>query len=141
MNKENKMVKVFFVEEEFKQFSDVEKLIKDGMPSFDDDFKKEIVKKISQKHKKGNFLLKSAIAASLIIVAFSFFLLRPVLNDEANTVSGEAINEVLISVGGSDELRLDEVLDIVEKNNKDNSKKYEDYIKYYLGGNDEEDFS
>lgn len=143
MAKEIKIVKGFFGEEEFKKFTDVEKLIKEGMPSFQDAFEKEIIKKISHKNSKGEFYIKSVIAASLLILvfAYSFFFFKPPLKMEKTSVSSENIKEVLLSVGGRDELRIDEILSIIETNIKDNSKNYEIYLEYYLGENDEESFS
>lgn len=143
MDRENNLVKAVFQEEDFYEFAEIEKIIKEAKPSFKDDFEKEVAKIAVAKRRGGRFLVKSALAASLLIGVISLALLffKPVPTDKTLSVSNEILVDVLKSVGGREELRIDDILSIVESNKEISSEKFNNYVEYYFGENNEENFS
>ncbi|MFB3851983.1 MAG: hypothetical protein ACE14Q_08705 [Acidobacteriota bacterium] len=143
MDRENNLVKAVFQEEDFNEFSEIEKLIKEAKPTFEDNFEKEVARIAVAKRRGGRFLIKSALAASLLIGVISLALLffKPVPTDKTLSVSSERLNEVLKSVGGREELRIDDILSLVESNQDNTSEKFNNYVEYYFGESDEENFS
>lgn len=143
MDNKNNIVKGVFTEKDFLEFEEVEKLIKEAKPTFKDNFEEEIVKNIVHRRKNGSFFLKAVIAASLMIFVlfFSTLFFRNGYYEKQTLVTNETIAEVLSSIGGKEELGIDEILTIMESNKDKTSDNYIIYLEYYFGENDEEDFS
>ncbi|MCX7830732.1 MAG: hypothetical protein N2445_06710, partial [Acidobacteria bacterium] len=131
MANENNVVKAFFNEKDFREFDEIEAIIKGAKPSFEDNFEGELIN-IVVKKKKRSFFLKSAVAAMLFlaVVSFSLFFNKPVSELNIPSVSNEELKEVISAFGGREELRLDEILELAESNKEKIAKNYEDYLKY-----------
>jgi hypothetical protein len=143
MNRENNLVKAAFREEDFVEFYEIENFIKEAKPSFDDNFEKEVIMKFAAQKKGGRFFVKSVVAASLLVsvISLSFLFYKPISSEKQITISNEKVIEVLNSVGGREELKIDDILSLVESNQEKTSEKLSNYVEYYFGESDEEDFS
>lgn len=130
-----------FIKEKNEGFEDVEAIIKGGKFEFNDGFEKNLIFVLKKKKRGLNFLFKSALAASMVIIFMLFSILDYQKEDKLQQSLSSQINlQQTLLYFDPEEPPIDALLKKVEADfNKD--KEIITIFEEFFGGEDEENLS